>query len=142
MKKLFVAILSLVYLVLSTGFTQYIHLCKGTAAKQISFTDLTFKNTNDPCPICTSKHKGLKEKKKDCCKHETEVVKVDDTLNGQSQTDQPVKFWGNAIPTNMLEALFDAQSLDVSSNNDQSYLTSKVPLRGNPLYIIHCSYRI
>lgn len=76
MKKLFVIFLSLCYLVLSSGFTQYAHLCKGTASKVYSFSNTQQQNQDKPCPICSAKEKGLKDQKKNCCKHDVELFLV------------------------------------------------------------------
>lgn len=133
---------SLFYLVLSSGFTQYQHTCKAMAVKMYSLTNSEHQNSNEPCPICSSKEKDLTKKKKGCCDHEAKVLKVDDTVKNQIQFDFSVKFWGDAIPNETLGAVFESA---IVANNDQQsnpYLTSKIPIRGNPLYILHCVYRI
>lgn len=143
MKKLFVIFLSMLYLVLSTGFIQYSHMCKGMAVKLYSLTNSnTHADSDKPCPICTAKEKGLKNKKKDCCKHDAKIVKVDDSFYKKSNLDLSVKFWGEAIPNNMLGAVFDASFISLETEKTTSYLSSKVPIGANPLYILHCVYRI
>jgi len=141
MKKAVVIFLSLLYLVLSSGFTQYKHFCKGTAVERISLTDTQQQNPDKPCPICTSKEKGLSSKKKDCCKHQSQLVKVDNGIKKQSHFDFSIKFWGEAIPNKTLGALFDTTFVP-TSEKQTAYIATKVPVRGNPLFILHCVYRI
>lgn len=141
MKKQFVIFLSFVYLVLSSGFIQYQHICEGMAVKSYSLTNTEQSNSDKPCPICSSKEKNLKEKKKGCCKHETKIVKVDDSVKKQSSFDFSVKFWGDVIPNKMLGTVFDLSSSEPIEKTIP-FLSSKIPIRGNPLYILHCVYRI
>lgn len=142
MRKLFVIFLSLCYLVLSSGFTQYQHTCKTMAIKIYSLTNTGEQNSDEPCPICSSKEKDLTKKKKGCCQHEAKIVKVDDSVKKQSQFDFSVKFRGDAIPNETLGAVFDIAIIADNTKQSTSYLTSKVPIRGNPLYILNCVYRI
>ncbi|MBD1422301.1 HYC_CC_PP family protein [Sphingobacterium chuzhouense] len=141
MRQIFVIFLSLSYLVLSSGFSQYQHTCKEMAVKLYSLTNTEHQNSDKPCPICSAKDRELKEKKKDCCKHETKIIKTDDVVKKQSNFDFSVKFWGDAIPNKMLGSVFDF-SIATETEKSTSYHTSKIPLRGNPLYILHCVYRI
>jgi len=141
MKKLFVIFLSLLYLVLSSGFTQYQHTCKAMAVKLYSLTNTENQNSDKPCPICSAKEKDLNKKKKDCCQHKTQLVKVDDVVKKQSNFDLSVKFWGDAIPNKTLGTVFDF-SISTEAATSTPYLSSKIPFRGNPLYILHCVYRI
>lgn len=142
MKKLFVIFLSLFYLVLSSGFTQYQHTCKAMAVKMYSLTNTEHQNSDEPCPICSSKEKDLTKKKKGCCVHEARVLKVDDTVKNQIQFDFSVKFWGDAIPNETLGAVFESAIVANDDQQSNPYLTSTIPIRGNPLYILHCVYRI
>lgn len=141
MKRLFVIFLSLLYLVMATGFTQYTHVCKGTSLKQHSLTNTNLQSPDKPCPICVSKEKNLKGNKKGCCEHQSQIIKVDDVVKKQSGFDLSVKFWGEAIPDRMLGALFDFSLLS-AERSKSTYLSASVPLRATPLYILHCSYRI
>jgi hypothetical protein len=142
MKKLFVIFFSLFYLVVSSGFTQYQHTCKAMAVKMYSLTNDGHQNSDEPCPICSSKEKDLTKKKEGCCDHEAKIVKVDDTVKNQVQFDFVVKIWGDAIPNKMLGTVFDYSIITDDTKLSNPYLTSKVPIRGNPLYILHCVYRI
>lgn len=142
MKKLFVLLFSLFYLVLSSGFTQYLHICKGAAVKLASLTNSEHQNSDKPCSICTNKEKDLTKKKIDCCQHETTLLKVDEGVKKQFQFDYSVKFWGNAIPNKMLGSVFDFSIIADDTGQSSLYLTSKTPIRDNPLYVLHCVYRI
>lgn len=142
MKKLFVIFLSLFYLVLASGFTQYAHLCKEMASKVYSFTNTQHQNQDKSCPMCAAKEKGLKDKKKDCCQHETKLIKVNDSVKKQNSFDFSVKFWGDAIPNKMLGTVFDLELILSDNSKNTAYSSSKVPIQGNPLYILHCVYRI
>jgi hypothetical protein len=68
MKKLFVAILALLYLGSSTGMNLELHYCMGKLADW----DLGF-NKSESCGQCGMK-KGL-EKNKSCCKDESRFLK-------------------------------------------------------------------
>ncbi len=122
---------------MSSGLTTYTHFCKGVKQGVVLFNG---DNVNEPCPVCASKNKQLKSKKKGCCKHEAKIVKVD-VANKYSGLDFPVKFWGDAIPNESLGALFDLlQSYPEPSQS--THFPSKIPIRSTPLYIFHCVYRI
>jgi len=107
-----------------------------------SFTDTKEQNQDKPCPICSAKEKGLKTAKKDCCKHQTKLVKVDDSIKKQSNFDFSVKFWGDTIPNNLLGAVFDSSIVVLDDTKSSIYYSSKVHVRDNPLYIFHSVYRI
>lgn len=141
MQKLFVIFLSVWYLVLSMGFTQYVHICKRMAVKVHSLTN-TESRSDKPCPICAAKEKGLTGKKKDCCKQESKIVKVDHSFYKKSILDLSVKFWGEAIPNKLLGTVFDTSFASFETKKTNHCLSSKVPLRANFLYILHCVYRI
>ncbi len=140
MKRLFVIFLSVFYLVLATGFTRYTHLCQGASVKQLTLYN-TLQHADKPCPICQEKNKQLVDKKKDCCKQEQEFVKVDDSAKNQSHSDFVVKLWGTVIANRMLGALFDPAIIDAARKNNYAHL-ARYPAWGNPLYILHCTYRI
>lgn len=67
MKKVLVAILAIVYLVVSGGIAINIHYCMGKVAS----VDLV--NSNDKCGKCGMKTTG------GCCKDEFKIVKLSDT---------------------------------------------------------------
>jgi len=67
MKKIIAAILSIIYLTVSSGFAMNIHYCMG----HVSSVDYTYSN-NKKCGHC-----GM-ENKKGCCHSEFKVVKLTD----------------------------------------------------------------
>jgi hypothetical protein len=141
LKKTVVIFFTLLHFVVSTGFAQYSHSCEAMAVKVVRVTNSDYKNAAKPCPICSEKE-NVKQKKKNCCKHEVEIVKLDEVAKQQSGLDISVKFLGETIPANMLGAVFDSSLDTFKPQNSSPYLSSKVPLRGNPLYILHCVHRI
>lgn len=142
MKKSLVIFLSFFYLILASGFIQYTHLCKEMTSKVYSFTNTQNQNQDKPCPICSKKDKDLKDKKKDCCQHEVKFVKVDDSVKKQSNFDFSVKFLGDTIPNKTLGTVFDAETILSNTPKNTAYSSSKVSIQSNPIYILHCVYRI
>lgn len=140
MRKLFVILLSLLYLVLSSGFTQFSHECVGSAVRSVSLTSSSAVG-DQPCPICIAKEKGLKKSKKDCCKHESKTLKVDVSTKGNSSSDYALKVFAHVFPERMLGALFD-RSIEEDVVVNTNYYSTKVVPWSNPLYIFYCVYRI
>jgi len=141
MKKALVIFLSFLYLTMSAGFTRDIHVCKEMLLKSYNLVGTEHHDKDAPCPKCSAKEKGLKERKKGCCQYETKIVKLDDVVKKKPHFDFAVKFFGFAIPNEMLGAVFDFSNADNCLKN-LSYFPSRLPVRGNPLYILHCTYRI
>lgn len=138
MRKLFIIFLSALYLVLSLGFTQYTHYCKGVK-EQTSLASTH--NGNKPCPVCSIKEKGLKEKKKDCCKHKSKLLKIEyPTLNNPANE---IRFEISSIT--IPDCIFGTAS-DFSHKSasllSSPYSSSTIPIRGNPLFILNSVYRI
>jgi len=140
--KLLVVILSLFYLVFSTGFTKYKHLCKGTSITLYSFSNTQEQSKDKPCSICSLKEKDLNQLKDGCCKHESQEIKLDDSIKKQSNFDLSVKFWGDAIPNKMLGTVFEFSVVDTEIKKSPIYTSTKISIQSNPLYILHCVYRI
>lgn len=69
MKKLFVTILALLYLGISTGAPLHLHYCMGKLVEMQLYGE-----NGKPCD-CGSKQKNVC--KKDCCKHEQKLVKLE-----------------------------------------------------------------
>lgn len=128
------------YLMLSTGFSQYMHLCMTTDVQQYSLIGLQI-GSDDPCPLCTSLEQGLAQQKDDCCKLEMTQLRTDELAKTNPHFDFTVKIWGDIIPNRMLGAVFDPAAERASKH---LYSTSTPPslIEQNPLYIFHCVYRI
>ncbi|MBL1409986.1 hypothetical protein [Sphingobacterium faecale] len=140
MRQLFVVLISLLYLLLSSGFTQFSHECKGAAVRLVSLTSSAAVG-DQPCPICLGKEKNLKKSKKDCCKHASKTLKVDVSTSGSGHTDFAFKIFAHVFPERMLGALFDRNVEGDFLFNAHYYSTKLVPW-SNPLYIFYCVYRI
>lgn len=138
MKRLFIIFLSLLYVVMSSGFTTYTHFCKGKQQGTALYNGDQF---DGPCPICLAKDKKLKEKKKGCCKHEAKAVKTDNLTKNDQSFKFASKLWGDTIPNRTIGALFDFPLITKDLENPNN-LSSKIPIRSNPLFILHCVYRI
>lgn len=123
---------------MSSGFTMYTHFCKG---KKQGIAFYNGDQSDSPCPICAGKNKELKNKKKGCCRHEAKVFKTDDLTKNDQGFKFVLKFWGDAIPNRTICALFDFLLLAKAPENPNN-LSSKIPIRSNPLFIFHCVYRI
>ncbi|TGN24485.1 hypothetical protein [Empedobacter tilapiae] len=142
MKKLFVIFFTLFYLVLASGFTQYTHLCKGSTKIIYSFTDTKNQNKDTPCPICSSKEKDLKNQKKNCCKHLSKLVKVNDSIKKKNSFDFSIKFSDYFFSNKTLGTVYDTDVLALAIQKNNTFTSSKIPFKGNPLHILHCVYRI
>lgn len=138
MKKLFVIFLSSLYLVLTTGFTQTIHICKEMLSKPM--TEMTEQwEVNKPCPFCSSVDMGGEEKQDGCCEEASKIVKIDESLKKESNYSFSIKSSDQGTST-ILGAIFD--STFINDEEDLPYLRAKLPVGHNPLYILHCVYRI
>lgn len=91
MKKVAIILFSMFYLILASGFTQHIHFCKGTATTVHSLTDTGNQNQDKPCPMCSDKNNKLTDKKKNCCQHETKLVKLNNSVWQQFNFDFSAK---------------------------------------------------
>ncbi|MNE67637.1 hypothetical protein D3C80_1632580 [compost metagenome] len=136
MNRFFVILLSFLHLVLSTGFTTSVHFCKGVRQEANIFNHV---NPDSPCPVCVAKY-NQKQKKKDCCKHEKQLVKLSAEVKKTAPLDIKFKVWGFAIPNQMIGTVFDSEVL--ADQNTTCYIPSDTPVPGNPLYILYCNYRI
>lgn len=138
MKKLFVIFLSSLYLVLTTGFTQTMHICKEMMMKPLSgMTDHW--EVNKPCPFCTSADIDIEKKEDGCCEEASKIVKIDESLKKETNYNFSVKSQSHEI-SKILEIIFD--STFISDEENRPYLRTQRVAGGNPLYILHCVFRI
>lgn len=142
MKKIAVFFLSMLYLIFASGFTQHIHLCKGSATTVYSLGDFENQNQDELCPMCSDKEKNLTEKKKNCCQHETKLVKLNDSVWQQLNSDFSVKFLADAIPNKILGTIFDFHRIEPNTKQSTHYSSSNALVQDNSLYILYCVYRI
>lgn len=125
---------------MASGFTQYTHWCKESAITVSSLKNT--KQQDKPCPICSTKEKGLKDQKKNCCQYDTKIVKVDDSVKKQNSFDFSVKFLEFTLSNKTLGTVYDAEILALANKNNNTFTSSKIPFKGKPLHILHCVYRI
>jgi len=92
MKRIFVTLLSLLYMLSATGATVHIHYCMG---KLVS-AGLVDNDNNDRCGKC-----GMVEKsqKKGCCKDEHKTIKTNDHQQAKTICTKPfVETAGPMLP--------------------------------------------
>lgn len=122
---------------MASGFTKYTHFCKGVQME----TRLTNHQEPDkPCAVCVAKNKSQKKPKKGCCTQEQELVQLKDKVLKNKSLQSDFKFWGNAIPNRTLGAVFDVAF--TGTTDTVAPIFPAPPIPGNPLYILHCVYRI
>jgi hypothetical protein len=139
MNRVFVLFLTFLYLVLSSGFTTSTHFCEGIKQKTTLFNS---HNKNEQCPVCAAKNKNkTQQQKKDCCKHQTELVKIAEKAQQISQQHFTSGFAGDALPHRFFGAVFETY-IRPAAHQQPLYTSSSIPIRSNPLYIFHCVYRI
>ena len=138
MKKLFVSFLSSLYLVLTAGFTQPVHVCKEMMTKPLSVMTAQWE-VNKACPFCSSVDITSNGKKDGCCEEASKTIKIDESLKKETTYSFSIKSSDQGTQT-ILGAIFD--STFFSDEESLSYLRSKLPVGHNPLYILHCVYRI
>lgn len=136
MKRSFVIFLSLMYLVVSTGFITSDHFCKGVK-QETSFFSTPSKDK--VCPICATKRQ-LQNKNENCCKHQTQLNKFDDSFSNKLQKQNVFKLLEH-IPFICIENIpvLDFAIVELKSGN---FSNPNFLLKKNPLYIYHCVYRI
>lgn len=137
MKKTLVIFLSLIFLVISTGFTTSEHFCKGVKQETTFFLDSS-KDKN--CPVCAAK-KQYQAEKENCCKHESQLNKIDNSFSNKLQKQSDLKLVGQDLK---LISLANTPVLDFNTTELFSgrFSNANLPLRKNALYIYHCVYRI
>ncbi|WP_166922150.1 HYC_CC_PP family protein [Flavobacterium poyangense] len=135
MKKAFILFLSFFYLVLSSGFTKNIHICKGIQQETYFFAK---NKEGQPCSKCARKDGKIL---KNCCKHETKLVKITEKAQ-KTSTDNPVlKYSGIALPFHFFKIVFGYELPQIKNSSFSDVLTS-IPIRNTLLYIYYCVYRI
>lgn len=125
----------MLYVGTSSGFTAYVHLCNGVQ-QQLSLSA----QKGDNCKHCSS-NKTSSAHDGSCCTEEQKHYKLEEQSPLVKQWDFPNKWVGDAIPHRFFGHVFEeAQFLD--SNPATFYSPASDRLRGNPLYIFHCTYLI
>lgn len=134
MKKALLILLSIFYLVLSSGFTTITHFCKGVKQE----TSI-FKNTlkGKGCPKCIAENQ---QKTKNCCKHKAQFHKITEKVQQTAPNNLTPKFLATALPFHFYEIITRSYLTKVSK--PEYFFSSFIPTRNNPLYIFYCVYRI
>lgn len=136
MKRSFAIFLFLMYLVVSTGFITSSHFCKGVKQETSFFST----PSNDKvCPICATKRQ-LQTENENCCKHQTQLNKFDDSFYNKWQKQNIFKLLEH-LPFIRIENIpvLDFAIVEVYAGSFSNYTLSS---RKNPFYIYHCVYRI
>ncbi len=87
---------------------------------------------------CLLKESLSKEKELGCCKNELNVSILDDALVSSPRENLWLKTLPNGTGSDFI--LVPGQTLGLASTPVLSQL--KIPIQGNPLYVLHCVYRI
>lgn len=135
MKKALILFLSFFYLVLSSGFTQNTHICKGIKQETYFFAN---NKEGQPCTKCDRKDGKIL---KDCCKHETKLLKITEKAQKASLDNPSLKYMGVALPFHFFKVVFGYELPQVKTTGF-SYVFTTIPIRNTILYIYYCVYRI
>ncbi len=130
MKRAFIAILSLFYLLVTSGFVINIHYCMGEIAAIGVGADKT-----DVCGGC-----GMEEKDYGCCHTDEQHYKVDDAHQAASQFFAQMQEPAIVPVTSFYESfvpLLNAERIAI----DQQYHSPPDP-RLNEVFLHNCHFRI
>ena len=134
MKKIFLYLLSFIFIITSSGVMVNMHYCMGKlAGTSMSLVSNTTKKC-DKCGMEKSKKQG-----KGCCHDSKKLIKnVDDQniVNSFFSVDHQIALLPNSSD-------FETVSIVVSNNSNHSYCSHAPPdLLGVPIYIADCSFLI
>ncbi|MFN8249770.1 MAG: hypothetical protein U0T68_12520 [Ferruginibacter sp.] len=128
MKKLFLSILTLIYMATASGIAMDIHYCMGKRAGVDFYGD-----GNDKCGRC-----GMKEKKNGCCHDEHQFHKIEDSHKNVSNdiSFQP----GEAL----ISTTYYVYDWLITTNTETSLLRNNSPPlpAGKDACIFHCVFRL
>ncbi len=124
-----------VFFTMSAGVVKYAHYCRGVL-KEISFSDTQPKGKD--CPLCGKQKQ--QNTINECCKHQTELVKVNEAAQKDAQYDFPVKYAAYFLPQCFSNAVFsfDAEYKSAFLTIISSYFSKC----RSPFYILYCVFRI
>ena len=130
MKKLFVAILAVLYISASAGATLHIHYCMGVLANwRLHSTE------SKKCSKC-----GMEEKKDNgCCKHEQKFFKNDTDQKTTASVFQLLPLISIALPGSFMVMGFN----NFPSKNPVNLISHPPPRnKGTAVYIRNCVFLI
>ena len=130
MKKLIVAIFTVFYLVISSGFTLHFHYCMG---KRAGWS--LFRLNKEKCGVC-----GMhKSNSKGCCKDEHKTVKF--TFDQKVSDNNVIKI--QQLPqAATLPVVIEYSSALLQSEYSELNNLSPPHLRSVPVFIYNCTFRI
>lgn len=134
MKKALLILLSVFYLVMSSGFTTITHFCKGVKQETSLFSGA---HTGKICPKCAAKNLP---KNKNCCKHKTQLNQITEKAHQKVVKDIAFKTLDLPVPVSIHETILGLLLPKV--NKPHYFFSAFIPLKSNPLYIFYCVYRI
>lgn len=137
MKKVFSILFSLLFVVISSGFTTYQHICQGIV-QQTSMSS-TYESKSE-CGFCKVNGKQVENPQKECCKQTVEIVKVKADFQKTSAQIVKASFFIDAILHPYFGYLFQGVVSTVSQT--ASFLPYVYFVREIPIYIKNCVYRI
>lgn len=126
MKKILAILFSVFYFGFSSGAAFSVHFCME------EFVSVSQKTT-DICGKC-----GVKEKK-ECCKTEIKVVKVDDS---QKSDLLMIDFLSQIAPVLQQQPFFFTDKSFSATKFTQIRINGPPEYRPVPIYINHCNFRI
>lgn len=131
MRQVLVIILSIFYLLSSSGFTMYEHYCMGELA-QTSISDNV--SDNDRCSKC-----GMENKKGEdngCCKDEQKFVKSDDQNTGYKLVINKSLIASAGLPTSYISCNNSLHSLYSSNvNTGLPHAPPNTDIHKHPIFI-------
>ncbi len=137
MKRGLILFLAILYMVFSTGFTTYTHLCNGVGQQ----TFLTQQTATQPgtCPHCNTDK--TRDHKENCCKQEQKVYKLEEKSPLLKQLDINYKETGEGVVYRFLAYAFSA-ILSSDQQSTPALISSLHPRLSNPRCIVFCVFRI
>lgn len=136
MKKLFTAILAVLYISISTGAAVHIHYCMG----KIANWGLGYTNTSNTSNICGNcRMEKIQKQNKGCCRDEHKLIKSDTGKKPSELVYQQIQFQPAALPVSLLEA----SPIAFSSVTEENPISHAPPRNsGIAVYIRNCTFLI
>ncbi|MEC4114909.1 hypothetical protein VSO92_12430 [Myroides pelagicus] len=138
MKALFSIIFSLFLIGVSSGYTTYQHICKGTLQQTALASSL---QEQTGCGFCEKNGTTVDNSKTDCCKEKVVLVKVGDEVQQSTPFILKLSFFTEVILHRYFGSVFDL-TISLTPVLNKAYFTYLYDLIEVPIYIKHCVYRI
>ena len=128
MRKIFLGILTMIYIGISSGIAMDVHYCMGKMAGVDLYT-----TKNDKCGKC-----GMKEKKAGCCHDEHHFYKLSDLHKNVTNT---ISFAAGVIAV-MTQYPSYHQRVPANATTLEVYDKSPPDDTGPSTFILHCVFRL